>query len=42
VDRLAGDGGHTIATEMAKVDCKGCTELRYAIVAETFPKRHLN
>lgn len=23
VDRLAGDGGHTIATEMAEVDCKG-------------------
>ena len=23
VDRLAGDGEHTIATEMAEVDCKG-------------------
>jgi len=23
VDRLAGDGGHTIATEMAEIDCKG-------------------
>lgn len=23
VDRLAGDGGHTIAAEMAEVDCKG-------------------
>ena len=42
MDRLAGDGEHTIATEIAEVDCKGLHLAKCAIVAGTSPKRSLS